>query len=136
MKLCNSWPESVLFYLILHYLVHFNLHCSGKQFWFRKPFHYTKFHIFTEDPNRYKWSWPIRSVWIWNQVCWRGPFLVWKRDVMWNFWRDTICHFEWTRPLIGPRYRGHLLGAAIGCRYRGQPIRGLVHSKRQIMSFQ
>ena len=26
-----------------------------------------------------------------------------KRDVMLNFWRDTICYFEWTRPLIGPR---------------------------------
>ena len=59
-----------------------------------------------------------------------------KRDVMRNFWRDTICYFEWTRPLIGPRYRWQLLVEAIGGCYWGQPIRGLVHSKRQIMSLQ
>ena len=47
-----------------------------------------------------------------------------------------ICRFEWTRPLIGPRYRGQQSGAAIGGGYRGQPIRGLVNSKQQIMSFQ
>ena len=75
-----------------------------------------------------------------------------KRDVMQNFWRDMICHFEWTRHLIGPRYWGQVMGqvsgAPIGCRYRGllsgvsiggrnqgQPIRGLVHSKRQIRNF-
>ena len=61
-----------------------------------------------------------------------------KRDVMRNFWRDTICRFEWTRPMIDPRYRGQVLGAGIGVsitsRYWGQPIRGLVYSKRQFMS--
>ena len=30
-------------------------------------------------------------------LIWFGP----KRDLMQNFWRDRICSFEWTRPLIG-----------------------------------
>ena len=35
-----------------------------------------------------------------------------KRDVMQNFWRDTICRFEWTRSLIG-----RVLWASIGGSY-------------------
>ena len=59
-----------------------------------------------------------------------------KRDVMQNFWRDKICCFESTRPLIGcPQYLPPILAPDTCPRYLG-PIRGLVHSKRQIVSLQ
>ena len=60
---------------------------------------------------------------IFNQMADTSPFKIsQKRDIMWNFWRDTICCCEWTRPLIGPRYRGQVLIAGIEGFYQGQVL--------------
>ena len=60
-----------------------------------------------------------------------------KRDVMQNLWRDIICRFEWTRPLISalntcPQYLPMILAPDSCPRYLGS-IKDLLHSIRQIM---